>query len=445
VIMPGEPMEMSQSVDTPVGKVPMKSFVAQKGRVIYLAVYAEYPIVFDSPGAIKSSLDSGRDLMISSSNAKLISEKEVAYGKYAGREWKAAGLKFVLYSRAYLVNQRLYTLMAWMPEDEDKRLLETQSNDVVKFLDSFKLIKEPDSQPASAVSTTQHEAGAEKIVEPNDSFPSTTAWREFSSKKNGFNIQFPGEPLHEAKSLGPDNQVHTWISKGDNAVCVVVVMPTFSPPGNEKQRNFFFDLTLSWLLRGVEITKLLEKESATMRGYPGRLYKFQADTSNGYGISYLIGSRVYLLGAVIIGTREGEKEMARFFKSFTPLDGAASPKDLPSPSPLPAPPRPLPDKPETHVGRVKISGAPALLEKAAKKVEPDYPLIAKALRAEGKVTVNITISAEGKVITTEIIEGPPFLRISALRAAEKWEFKPTELSGTPVKVSGELTFEFTIK
>src|SRR5262249_4594885 len=37
------------------------------------------------------------------------------------------------------------------------------------------------------------------------------------------------------------------------------------------------------------------------------------------------------------------------------------------------------------------------------------------------------------------------LRDAALQAARQWQFKPTELSGKPVKVQGLLTFNFTLR
>jgi Gram-negative bacterial TonB protein C-terminal len=48
------------------------------------------------------------------------------------------------------------------------------------------------------------------------------------------------------------------------------------------------------------------------------------------------------------------------------------------------------------------------------------------------------------VIEASAISGHPLLRESALQAARQWVFKPTELSGTPIKVQGILTFNFTL-
>ena len=79
---------------------------------------------------------------------------------------------------------------------------------------------------------------------------------------------------------------------------------------------------------------------------------------------------------------------------------------------------------------------------ATKKVQPAYPAIAKAARAKGAVQVQITVNESGEVINARVINGHPMFRDAALRAAKQWRFKPTELSGVPVKAQGTLSFDF---
>ena len=92
--------------------------------------------------------------------------------------------------------------------------------------------------------------------------------------------------------------------------------------------------------------------------------------------------------------------------------------------------------------RVTVSGG-ALQGTAIKKVSPIYPRFAKAMRASGKVEVQVTISEQGKVIEAVAISGHPLLRDASVNAAKQWVFKPTELNGAPVKVQGILVFNFT--
>jgi len=93
--------------------------------------------------------------------------------------------------------------------------------------------------------------------------------------------------------------------------------------------------------------------------------------------------------------------------------------------------------------KISVSGG-VLQGKAIRKVQPPYPPIAKAARAQGAVQVQITISETGEVIEANAINGHPLLRDAALQAARQWLFQPTELGGAPVKVQGILTFNFVL-
>ncbi|HKQ75221.1 MAG TPA: TonB family protein [Blastocatellia bacterium] len=93
--------------------------------------------------------------------------------------------------------------------------------------------------------------------------------------------------------------------------------------------------------------------------------------------------------------------------------------------------------------KITVSGG-VLQGNAVKKVQPPYPPIAKAAKASGAVQVQVLIGETGEVIDATVIGGHPLLRDAALQAARQWVFKPTELSGVPVKVQGILTFNFTL-
>jgi periplasmic protein TonB len=121
--------------------------------------------------------------------------------------------------------------------------------------------------------------------------------------------------------------------------------------------------------------------------------------------------------------------------------GDAPPPPPPPPEPKPTPePTPKPEPPK----KINVSGG-VLQGSALKKVQPPYPPIAKAARASGAVQVQVTISEEGRVIAADVVSGHPLLRDAAVQAARQWVFKPTELSGVPVKVQGVLTFNFTLQ
>jgi protein TonB len=113
------------------------------------------------------------------------------------------------------------------------------------------------------------------------------------------------------------------------------------------------------------------------------------------------------------------------------------------PPPPPPPPKPTPE-PTPVPKKITVSGG-VLQGSAIRRVQPPYPPIAKAARASGAVQVQVTIGEDGRVIDAAVVSGHPLLRDAALQAARQWAFKPTELSGVPVKVQGVLTFNFTLQ
>ncbi|HEY9404601.1 MAG TPA: energy transducer TonB [Pyrinomonadaceae bacterium] len=82
--------------------------------------------------------------------------------------------------------------------------------------------------------------------------------------------------------------------------------------------------------------------------------------------------------------------------------------------------------------------------KAVKKVPPTYPPVAKAAGAQGPVTVHIVINEAGDVESAKADSGHPLLQQAAVDAARQWKFSPTQLSGNAVKVSGMISFNFTL-
>jgi protein TonB len=94
--------------------------------------------------------------------------------------------------------------------------------------------------------------------------------------------------------------------------------------------------------------------------------------------------------------------------------------------------------------RAPISGG-VLNGKAISKPAPPYPAVAKAARASGVVVVQITVDENGRVISASAVSGHPLLRQAAVQAAHQARFSPTLLSGQPVRVSGQINYNFTIK
>ena len=60
------------------------------------------------------------------------------------------------------------------------------------------------------------------------------------------------------------------------------------------------------------------------------------------------------------------------------------------------------------------------------------------------MTVEVLLDENGKVISARAIDGSPMLRQAAVDAARQARFSPTVLSGQPMKVSGVITYKFSL-
>ena len=93
--------------------------------------------------------------------------------------------------------------------------------------------------------------------------------------------------------------------------------------------------------------------------------------------------------------------------------------------------------------RENISGG-VLNSRALSLPAPAYPAAAKAVRAEGAVSIRVMIDETGNVVSAEAVSGHPLLRAAAVTAAKDARFEPTLLNGIPVRVSGILTYNFVL-
>jgi TonB family protein len=74
--------------------------------------------------------------------------------------------------------------------------------------------------------------------------------------------------------------------------------------------------------------------------------------------------------------------------------------------------------------------------------KPDYPADAKAAGVKGKVSVRVSINADGRVTKAVVIRGPKQLREAAKNAAMKATFEPKIVNGKAVKATAPLVYNF---
>ncbi len=88
-----------------------------------------------------------------------------------------------------------------------------------------------------------------------------------------------------------------------------------------------------------------------------------------------------------------------------------------------------------------ISGG-ILNGKALNLITPIYPPMAKTLKINGSVEVQVLIDESGKVITARAISGNSFLKPNSLKAALGSTFAPINSNDQPVRVSGIIIYNF---
>ncbi len=90
---------------------------------------------------------------------------------------------------------------------------------------------------------------------------------------------------------------------------------------------------------------------------------------------------------------------------------------------------------------MKVSRAEAM-SAATTKPAPAYPVIAKQLKVEGEVTVQVVIGEEGKVEASTPVSGNPILTKAAIDTLKDWRFTPFKNGGKNVKAQTVLSFMF---
>jgi len=83
--------------------------------------------------------------------------------------------------------------------------------------------------------------------------------------------------------------------------------------------------------------------------------------------------------------------------------------------------------------------------KAISLPQPPYPMIAKQAHVQGPVSIQILVNEEGKVLSAQVVSGNAMLSSAAKDAAMRARFSPTMLNGTPVKIQGVITYNFTLQ
>ena len=93
--------------------------------------------------------------------------------------------------------------------------------------------------------------------------------------------------------------------------------------------------------------------------------------------------------------------------------------------------------------RVRVSqGVSAGL--LVRRVQPNYPPLARQARIQGTVVLHAVISKDGSIEGLTLVSGHPMLAPAAIEAVKQWKYKPYLLNGEPVEVDTEVFVNFTL-
>ena len=77
-----------------------------------------------------------------------------------------------------------------------------------------------------------------------------------------------------------------------------------------------------------------------------------------------------------------------------------------------------------------------------RRVEPEYPKVAKIAHVTGNVELEIVIDKQGNVATAKALSGHPMLIESAVNAVKQWKYEPTILGDSAVMVEARVVMQF---
>jgi len=79
-----------------------------------------------------------------------------------------------------------------------------------------------------------------------------------------------------------------------------------------------------------------------------------------------------------------------------------------------------------------------------RRVQPEYPALAKQARIQGTVVLRAIIDRDGIIQNLQVISGHPLLVRAALNAVRQWRYRPYYLNDQAVEVETQVTVNFSL-
>jgi len=271
----------------------------------------------------------------------------------------------------------------------------------------------------------------------------TDSQEEFSFPEGGFSILFPKKPTASFSTTKVDDtivKVHTYTVRERNTYEISY----FDLPHNSDDPKITAYLLVG--LRNYILSKLkgtlITEASIWLDNNEGRILEISIP-KRGIAKAMIIVTHTRLYRVTVVPERSAENasndaassDASRFLKSVKLLAIDTSGEGEVEAY--------LRKNPELAKGAFAVdSGGTFLNARALDLPIPDYPEPARMARVKGTVIVKIVIDEQGNVIAAQAIAGPPSLQSSAVKAARRARFTPTANHGTPVKVLGQVMYNF---
>jgi periplasmic protein TonB len=79
-----------------------------------------------------------------------------------------------------------------------------------------------------------------------------------------------------------------------------------------------------------------------------------------------------------------------------------------------------------------------------RRVEPNYPPLARSARIQGPVLVEAIIGKDGTMQHVQLVSGHPMLSGAAIEAVRQWRYRPYILNGEAIEVETQITVNFIL-
>jgi|SRR5882724_4278908 len=137
VSMPAEPEQEWTKGNSPLGN-GHHIYNLDQQNLSYTVSYSELDAAPKDQKDIKRIFDISRDMVLAVRQGGLKGDKEIALDGFPGREVRIEVGKELVILRIYVVKNRIYQLMTSQPKTK------SENPDILKFYDSFRLIRKPE-------------------------------------------------------------------------------------------------------------------------------------------------------------------------------------------------------------------------------------------------------------------------------------------------------------